>query len=468
MPRTHGTHFIIMSSLLFSFRRLAIAALLFAAACAEVPRADAPDPIRLDFPPMQSFPSASPGPATRANTQIATDFLDLTFEMESGRPLPILTRFEGLITVRVAGPATPQLNRDLDALIARLRNEAGLDIRRTESFDASIAVQLIPTRDLQRVAPNAACFVVPRVQSWSELRAARNSGILDWGTLERREKAAIFIPSDATPQETRDCLHEELAQALGPINDLYRLPDSIFNDDNIHAVLTGFDMLILRVLYAPDLRNGMSRDAVAKALPRILARINPRGERVSAPVEGRTTQVWKNLLEVALTDQRSERQRRLAALQAVDLAEGMGWGGARTGFAHYAYGRLQIENDPSQALEAFNEANRIFAQSPETTLHRAYIAAQLAAYTLISGDADATIAITSAAIPVARQYQNAALLTLLMMFQAEALDLQGNTEAGMALRLDSLGWGLYGFGTRAEVVDRLNEIASLAPRKPPS
>jgi len=34
-----------------------------------------------------------------------------------------------------------------------------------------------------------------------------------------------------SPQEVRDCLHEELAQALGPLNDLYRLPDSVFNDD---------------------------------------------------------------------------------------------------------------------------------------------------------------------------------------------------------------------------------------------
>ena len=449
-------------------KRLVAGAVLFAAACAEVPVSDAPTPIRLDFPPMKSFASNSPGPATRANSQIAADFLDLTFEMESGRPLPILTRFEGLITVRVAGPTTPQLNRDLDNLIARLRNEAGLDIRLTDNIDANIAVQLIPTRDLQRVAPNAACFVVPRVQSWSELRSARNSGILDWGTLERREKAAIFIPSDATPQETRDCLHEELAQALGPINDLYRLPDSIFNDDNIHAVLTGFDMLILRVLYAPDLRNGMSRDAVAQALPRILARLNPRGERIAAPREVRTPQGWKNLIEAALTDERSDRQRRLAAAQAIDASAAMGLGGAREGFAQYAYGRLQIENDGSRALEAFNEANRIFARTPETTLHRAYIAAQLAAYTLISGDAEATISITSAAIPVARQYQNAALMSLLMMFQAEALDLQGNTDAGMALRLDSLGWGLYGFGTRSEVVDRLNEIASLAPRTPPS
>ena len=53
------------------------------------------------------------------------------------------------------------------------------------------------------------------------------------------------------------------------------------------------------------------------------------------------------------------------------------------------------------------------------------------------------------------------------MFKAEALDLQGKEEEALELRLDSLGWGLYGFGSRQEVVDRLNEIASLAPQLPP-
>ena len=54
----------------------------------------------------------------------------------------------------------------------------------------------------------------------------------------------------------RDCLHEELAQAMGPLNDLYELSDSVFNDDNFHTVLTGFDMLVLRLHYAPELANG--------------------------------------------------------------------------------------------------------------------------------------------------------------------------------------------------------------------
>ena len=92
---------------------------------------------------------------------------------------------------------------------------------------------------------------------------------------------SLFIPSDASPQEIRDCLHEEFAQGLGPLNDLYRLPNSVFNDDNIHTILTDFDMMVLRATYAPELRSGMTRAEVAARLPAILRRINPAGEGVA-------------------------------------------------------------------------------------------------------------------------------------------------------------------------------------------
>jgi len=156
----------------------------------------------------------------------------------------------------------------------------------------------------------------------------------------------------------------------------------------------------------------------------------------------------------------------VSAQRAIDIAENAGWQDNRTALAHYAHGRWQIENDPSRALQAFNAASRIYNGVPDTGIHRAFIAMQLAAYTLISGDADATIAIAQGAMPEARRHENAALLSLLMMFQAEALDLKGQTDAGMALRLDSLGYALYGFGSRDEVVARLNEIASLPPHVP--
>ncbi len=60
------------------------------------------------------------------------------------------------------------------------------------------------------------------------------------------------------------CLHEELTQGLGLPNDSPRARPSIFNDDEEFALLTDHDELLLRMLYAPELRPGMS---VAEARP---------------------------------------------------------------------------------------------------------------------------------------------------------------------------------------------------------
>ena len=415
------------------------------------------------LPRMRSFrAAAAPAPA-RPNAEIAADFLDLAFRMESGRAVPVMTRFEGPIGVRVDGALGPASMADLEGLISRLRREAGIDIFLTRNPDAAITVVAIPKAQLHRAVPGAACFVVPRVSSWAEFRHARRGGALDWTTLTRRDKAAIFIPADAAPQEIRDCMHEELAQALGPLNDLYRLPDSVFNDDNIHAVLTGFDMLVLRAYYDPALRNGMTRGEVAVRLPAILARLNPAGERGVARPRNDTSRDWVVAIETALTGSNAPGARRQAAERAVNLSRAFAWDGPRRGFAHYAYGRLQVGYAPDLALAAFREAYRTYASDPDTALHAAHVAVQIAAFTLSSGDAAGTIEIVDRALPVAARHQNAALMATLMMFKAEALELQGRGEEAQVVRLDSLGWARYGFGSDEAVRARLREVQALSP-----
>ncbi len=54
------------------------------------------------------------------------------------------------------------------------------------------------------------------------------------------------------------CLHEEIAQGLGLPNDSPRARPSIFNDDEEFALLTRMDEAMLRMLYNPSLRPGMT------------------------------------------------------------------------------------------------------------------------------------------------------------------------------------------------------------------
>jgi len=448
--------------------RLGAWLLAFLAACAPAPQevASRAAPMTAPLPPMKSF-AATPVPTpSRPNAEIAQDFLDLSFRMESGRAIPVMTRFEGPIAVRVRGRSSPQLRSDLDQLLDRMRREAGIDITLTTGTAAQITVETVPSRTLSQVVPSAACFVVPRVSSWSEFIRLRRTAAVDWTTLKNRTKATVFLPADAPPQEVRDCLHEELAQAIGPLNDLYRLPDSIFNDDNIHNVLTSFDMLVLRMYYAPELANGLSRTEVAAKLPGLLARMNPTGQRTGSRPADQTQRNWITSVRTALSAATPANQRRAAAQQAVRISQSQGWRGPREAFSHYAYGRLLVGVNADAALSAFVRAEDIYRSNPATQIHAAHIAVQRAAFALAAGDARNTISIADRAIPLAQSHQNAALLATLMMFKAEGLALLGQTDAAAAVRLDSLGWARYGFGSDAQVQSRLAEIAALRPTRP--
>jgi len=66
------------------------------------------------------------------------------------------------------------------------------------------------------------------------------------------------------------CLHEEIAQGLGLPNDSPAARPSIFNDDEEFALLTRQDEAMLRILYDPTLRPGMT-EAEARPLITTLA-----------------------------------------------------------------------------------------------------------------------------------------------------------------------------------------------------
>lgn len=439
--------------------------------CTAAPQGDMPtraaSPDAIVLPPMKAFSDDRPTPPARANRDIARDFLDLSFELESGRKLDHLSRFEGPISVRVTGDAPPTLVPDLTRLIARLRREAGIDIGRagSEAGPANITIEAVSRQDIRRVLPKAACFVVPNVSSLREYSRLRHSRETSWSELTVRRRIAIFVPGDSAPQEIRDCLHEELAQAIGPLNDLYRLPDSVFNDDNVHAVLTGFDMLVLRAYYDPELRSGMTREEVAKRLPAILSRLNPHGDRVPARGVSPTPRAWIRAIQTALGPGTGPSLRRNSARQALAIAEAQGWRDHRLAFSHFALGRLLQLSEPEAAFGHFLTADRLYAHAPEAALHRAYTAAQLAAYAVNQGQGALALELIEPQMAIVERHQNAALLATLMMLRAEALMLTGRADEARAVRLDSIGWARYGFGADWAVRAKLREIAALSPRQ---
>lgn len=443
------------------------AALALLAACASqspVPKPPAlPASLAAEpLPPMKSFGPVHAEPPQRANSDMARDFLDLSFQLESGRPLPVLTRFEGPVTIAVTGSRPATADRDLDLLLARLRSEAHLDVRLASRGEAAaILVDYLPRATMKAVVPQAACFVTPNVGSWAEYRRNARTARTDWAALTRRRQLAVFIPDDTSPQDIRDCLNEELAQAMGPVNDLYRLPDSVFNDDNFNSVLTGFDMLMLRAYNDPALANGMTRDEVAARLPALLARLNPAGEKPGAPPPAPISRRWKAAIEAALGPTGSPSARSRAAARALAIAQAEGWSDARMAFSWYVQGRLSLPGDTETTVTALAKADAVYARLPSTAIQRAHIALQIAAFALAARQWEVAIRLSDRWLPATGRAQNATLMAGFLMLKSRALDGLGQHDAARAVWLDSLGWARYGFGSDANVRARMAETLAL-------
>lgn len=411
---------------------------------------------------IYSHGPVQPLPPTRSNTEIAADIMELGFQMESGRPIPQFSRFEGPIRVETRGPMPPQSAHDLDRLLARLRNEAGIPITRGGTAPNVITVEFLPKRTMRAVVPQAACFIVPNVSGWDDFIARRRSTDVDWTRVTMRTRVAVFAPSDATPQEIRDCLHEEIAQSLGPLNDLYRLADSVWNDDNLQTTLTGFDMLVLRVWNAPDLRPGMTPGEVAARLPTVLNRLNPAGRRPpDGPLPGPTPRVWTQAIETALGSD-SATARRAGAQRALSIARTQGWNDARLALSLMLAARLAERNRGEDALAALLIAADLYRRIPGGEVHAAHLDMQLAVQALASGQAEMVMDLTGRAMPIAQRTENAALLASLGFLRAEALAMQGDRAGAQALRIDMMPAARYGFGSDTAVQARMNEIATIA------
>ena len=389
-----------------------------------------------------------PRGVARSNADLAQDFVDLTFGLESGEEIDHLLRYEAPVRVHLRSPDLAAYRPDLTALIARLRTEAGIDIAETDDpRRAQITIEAVPAAQITRVFPTAACFIVPGETDWGSFIRRKSSGRIRWSDQETLERAAIFLPLDTTPQDVRDCLNEELTQALGPANDLYRLPDSIWNDDNFHGMATPFDMTILRALYQPDFASGMSEAEVAARLPRVLDRINPQGRGRPRQARHPESQAWATAIEAALSRDLPRGRRQGAAGLSTQIAAEMHPTDHRLGVSLLTLGRLSLRKDPAAAAQEFTQAYDLFLRrfGPDD-VRTAQAGVHLAALALGTGQYEAAISLADRHVPPAKAGQNAILIAGLLSIKAEALAELGAPEAAQATRLDSLRWARYGFG----------------------
>ena len=287
-----------------ALRLLILLPALILSACAERTQ-----PFQTTSRPIDAtFASAVPaGKTDYANDSLADVFTILTHDMEWGASRPNLVRFEGKVRVAMVGEGSNRYQVFLAEFLRRLRKEAAIDIQVSAPKDADLLVRFVPGPDFTN-RTNAQCIVVNGHPSWTALKADASAHGAD--AFERNktlEKASAIIPNTLEPYKIRECILEEVSQALGTANDLYALGDTIFNDDDGHTWPTRLDYLMLRVLYDRRLETGLSRSQTKSRALEVLSDLNPAGNIADAPrlpmIQQQTFLNWRNRLHQLISDQ---------------------------------------------------------------------------------------------------------------------------------------------------------------------
>ncbi len=186
-----------------------------------------------------------------------------------------LRRWESPVRIRTHfGTQVPPETRSRDAAAvagyaARLGRATGHPISVTNSASANFHVFITGEDDRPAAVDRIRALEPGTGSDFTDflLRMPRNTYciVLAYGTQNAPHvlrSAIVLIRAELPDLMRRSCIHEEIAQGLGLLNDSPEARPSIFNDDDEFALLTTHDEALLRLLYDPRLRAGQPFERV--------------------------------------------------------------------------------------------------------------------------------------------------------------------------------------------------------------
>ena len=297
---------------------LALAAAMLALMAACGPRTE---PYRTaPMPTADGFGAAVPaGHTIYDNRSLAELFVLLTHGLENGDHRKALQRFEAPINVGMVGPGSGDYTGFLDKLIDEIRRETGAEISVGQA-PHNLLIQFVPGEEFLPKTSNQ-CMVIFGQPDWETL--SKNPAYYSGAATKRIDKQtemSVIIPDTIEPYKVRECLLEEITQAMGTANDLYGVAWTIFNDDNAHSWPTRLDYLMLRILYRPEMQSGLSREETRRLAERLLDEVNPEGRAGAPPLPRIRQQRFKGWRVALLSHDKIEdpvvaiaRARQIAA-----------------------------------------------------------------------------------------------------------------------------------------------------------
>ena len=234
----------------------------------------------------------SPPDAQFSNDDLARNFEKIALNREYRREDEALieettptrlSRWEKPVRYRIMGGAVTQADlTEYEAFATRLSGLTGLDIAEDDE-DPNLTILILGPEErrafIRQLQATGADQRMPLVVEWARDISYPCVGQVGYEDTETGliSGAMIVIKGELEGVLRQSCIHEELTQTLGLMNDDQGVRPSIFNDDQEFALLTAHDEYLLRILYDPRLRPGMEAVEAQPLVWRIIEELRPGG-----------------------------------------------------------------------------------------------------------------------------------------------------------------------------------------------
>lgn len=192
-------------------------------------------------------------PLTAQQALLVAQFERVAFSSErfGGQRAGRLLRWESPIVPRFEGAMPRRLEDQARQLIQGFAGLAHRAVKREGT--ANFVVRLVAPGTVYRAAGQSApCYTEVTHDA---------AGVI--------QRAEIDI-APLSAAQIDHCLAEEIFQAFGLLDDSDLIVGSLLHESSVRPDAAWQDLLLLRALYHPSLRPGMSRDEAAPYLPEIL------------------------------------------------------------------------------------------------------------------------------------------------------------------------------------------------------
>jgi hypothetical protein len=216
------------------------------------------------------------------NIGMKDEYVDMGGRYVQSETPALLRRWEKPVRVAVmngpsSSPEDASRNRaNVAAFTSRLAHLTGHDVAMGKGSDVNFVVLFMDSAERTQFAdqvramyPDFAPAVIAALRDAPVNLFCITYAFFDPAAPSTYSSAIVLIRAEHPPLTRMSCVQEEMAQAMGLPNDSNEARPSLFNDTREFALLTEHDAILLRMLYDPRLRPGMTIDEVRPLLPAI-------------------------------------------------------------------------------------------------------------------------------------------------------------------------------------------------------